>query len=348
MILAFVLLFSCSNDDDDGVVVVPPRERDEEVIPSTLMIEKYLETHFYNYEEFENPPADFNYKIVFDTISGENSSKTRLMDQVSFKYADDLFADDVTYKLYYLNTVQGEGERIEFTDYATMNYVGMSLNEKEILSDEDLDGNGTLDDYITVYPTNVFDSTVNPIRLGLTQVVKGFQAGVIEFNGATGFTENTDGTLNFENYGVGAVFMQSGLGYYNTPPIGSPIEFYDQLIFTFQTYSREKSDVDLDTVLSSFEDLNGNGNELDDDTDGDGFPNFNDPDDDGDGRLTKFEVVAKEYTLNPGDPDPEFEENEVEMQRKILDGDTGVVTLYTVVFTDSNNDGVPDYLDKEL
>ena len=163
-----------------------------------------------------------------------------------------------------------------------------------------------------------------------------------------GFTENSDGTLTFDDYGIGAVFVPSGLGYYNTPPSGSPIEYYAQLIFTYHLYTIEKSDQDLDTVLSSFEDLNGNGNELDDDTDNNGIPNFADPDDDGDGRLTKYEVVAKEYTLNPGDPDPEFEENEVEMQRKILDGDTGVVTLYTVVFTDANNDGVPDYLDKEL
>jgi hypothetical protein len=35
------------------------------------------------------------------------------------------------------------------------------------------------------------------------------------------------------------------------------------------------------------------------------------------------------------------------MQRKI-NSETGVVTLYTVVFKDENNDGVPDYLDSEI
>ena len=112
-------------------------------------------------------------------------------------------------------------------------------------------------------------------------------------------------------------------------------------------YSNEKSDQDFDTILSSFEDLNNNKNELDDDTDGDGIPNFADGDDDNDGRLTKFEVMAKEYELSPGEPDPVFEENEIEMQRKI-NSETGVVTLYTVVFKDENNDGVPDYLDSEI
>ncbi len=37
--------------------------------------------------------------------------------------------------------------------------------------------------------------------------------------------ENPDGTLTFDDYGIGAVFIPSGLGYYNTPPLGSPIEY---------------------------------------------------------------------------------------------------------------------------
>jgi hypothetical protein len=333
--ILFTLVFSCDTEDD-GVIIVPPRERDEEVIPATLMIENYLETHFYNYEQFANPPADFNYQIIFDTIAGDNSNKTPLIDQVSFKNVDDIFQDGVVYKLYYLKVRQGEGDAINFSDKTTLNYVGTSLREKEILVN---------DVYETVYPTETFDSSVSPISFDLTRVVKGFQATLIEFNGATGFTENPDGTLTFDDFGIGAVFMQSGLGYYNTPPVGSGIEFYDQLIFTFQTYAVEKTDQDLDTILSEFEDLNGNGNELDDDTDNDGFPNFNDPDDDGDGKLTRFEVEANQYTLNPGDADPELAENEVEMQRK-TNLETGIVTLYTVVFTDANNDGIADYLDE--
>ena len=65
----------------------------------------------------------------------------------------------------------------------------------------------------------------------------------------------------------------------------------------------------------------------------------------GDGKLTRFEVEANQYTLNPGDADPELAENEVEMQRK-TNLETGIVTLYTVVFTDANNDGIADYLDE--
>ena len=56
-------------------------------------------------------------------------------------------------------------------------------------------------------------------------------------------------------------------------------------------------------------------------------------------------ILANQYTLNPGDADPELAENEVEMQRK-TNLETGIVTLYTVVFTDANNDGIADYLDE--
>jgi len=223
--ILFTLVFSCDTEDD-GVIIVPPRERDEEVIPATLMIENYLETHFYNYEQFANPPAGFNYQIVFDTIAGDNSNKTPLIDQVSSKNVDDIFQDGVVYKLYYLKVRQGEGDPINFSDKTTLNYIGTSLREKEILVN---------DVYETVYPTETFDSSVSPISFDLTRVVKGFQATLIEYNGATGFTENPDGTLTFDDFDIGAVFMQSGLGYYNTPPVGSGIEFYDQLIFTFQT-----------------------------------------------------------------------------------------------------------------
>ena len=320
--LVFVVLFSCS-DDDDGVIVIPPHERDDEAIVAQDEIEEFLETHFYNYEEFENPPVDFNYKIVFDTIVGENSLKTPLMEQVDFKYVDDIFNEDVTYKLYYLKERQGEGDEIEFTDIASISYEGRFLTDLE-----------------------VFDSSISPVRFDLTQIIDGLQSALVEFNGASGYTDNADGTLTFEEYGIGAVFIPSGLAYFNEPP-SSSMPFYSQLIFTFYPYIIEKGDQDGDGILSIYEDLDGNGLELDDDTDGNGVPNFADPDDDGDGRLTKDENENKEYVINIGDSDPEMEENEVEMYRE-TDDETGEITIYTVVFTDENNDGTPDYLDDTL
>ncbi len=323
ILLAFVVLFSC-NKDDNGVVVVPPRERDEEAIAAQEEIEAFLETHFYNYEEFENPAPGFKYNIVFDTIAGENSSKTPLINQVDYKMVTDVRDENVVYKLYYLNVNQGEGEQIEFTDIVTVAYEGRMLKELEL-----------------------FDSSANPVPFDMTKIVDGLQSTLLEFNTSTGYVENGDGTITFSNYGIGAAFLPSGLAYFNTPITGSPIPYYAQLIFTFHTYQTKKSDQDNDGILSYLEDLNEDGFEGNDDTDGDGIPNFADGDDDGDGRLTKNEVETFEYTINDGEDEPTLAEGEIEMDRK-TDTETGITTIYTIIFTDVNEDGVPDYLDDSL
>jgi hypothetical protein len=269
---------------------VPERDRVEEALAAKLEIEAFLQTHFYNYEDFQNPPAGFNFKIVFDTIAGVNANKIPLIDQVTSKTVVDRVKTDLTYPLYVLNVIQGDGDSPIFADAALLSFKGQLLNR------------------IT------FDASDTPIRLDLTQVITGFQEGIVEFNGSTGFIENPDGTITFENFGVGAVFIPSGIGYWLTPPPGSPIPVYSQLIFTFQVYDVIKDiDHDLDGVPSFMEDLNGNGILNDDDTDADGIPNYLDTDDDGDGVLTIDEVIVNE------------------------DG--------TITFPDSNNNGTPDYLD---
>ena len=74
---------------------------------------------------------------------------------------------------------------------------------------------------------------------------------------------------------------------------------------------------DNDGIPAALEDINGNGNLKDDDTDGDGIPNYKDSDDDGDNVLTKDE-----------NPDPNGDKNLVDAQ-------------------DTDGDGIPDYLDAD-
>lgn len=287
--VSLVLLGSCKKDDDDGVQVIPERDRAEEAVVAKAEIEAFLENHFYNYEEFQNPPAGFDYKIVFDTIAGENADKIPLIEQVSSKEVFDRTKPDVIYTMYYLNAIQGEGETPIFADRTLVSYRGQFLDR------------------------TTFDASDSPITFDLTQVVTGFQEGLIEFNAASSFNENPDGTLSFEGFGVGAVFVPSGLGYWLSTPPGIPV--YSQLIFTFKLYDVTTDiDHDEDGIPSFMEDLNGNGFLYDDDTDEDGAPNFLDADDDGD------EV-------------PTIDEIEID--------DEGNVT-----FPDSNGNGTPDYLDE--
>lgn len=299
-VISLLTVFSCGNDDepvDDNFI--PARDREDEAPLSTAIIEEYLETHFYNYEEFQNPPKGFDFVIKFDTIAGDNSQKIPLIEQVSSKMVTDRRVEGLEYKLYYLNVIEGGGEKPNFCDVATLSYEGTYINKES-----------------TLLPyTKLFDSSTIPINFDLTAVVNGFQDGVIEFNTATNFIVNPDGSVSFENYGVGAVFMQAGLAYYVNPPPTSAIPLYANLIFSFQIYDKQEGDQDEDGVPSLVEDLNGNEIEEDDDTDGDGIPNYLDTDDDNDQRPTRDEIEID---------------------------DEGNIT-----YPDTDNDGIPDYLDAD-
>lgn len=330
LVCGILTIVSCKKEDD-GFTFVPARDRDEEAPVSVGIVEEFLQTHFYNYEEFQNPPSGFDYIIKFDTIAGDNAGKTPLIDQVEFKVVPDRIADGVTYKLYYLKVVEGGGEKPKFPDVTTLTYEGHYLNTEF-----------TGSDYF-----KLFDSAVTPVSFDLTSVVNGFQDGVIE-NKTSPLppTENPDGSLTFEDYGVGAVFIPSGLGYYVSPPAGSGIPFYAQLVFTFKLLAARQGDQDNDGIPSIFEDLNGNQLEEDDDTDGNGLPNYFDSDDDGDGRPTIEEILTHEYVIAEGDPEPQLNPEEFEIRREV-DSETLEITIYTVEYTDEDLDGIPDHLDED-
>ena len=50
LVTIVTILFSCGNDDSVDDNFIPARDRAEEAPASTAIIEEYLETHFYNYE----------------------------------------------------------------------------------------------------------------------------------------------------------------------------------------------------------------------------------------------------------------------------------------------------------
>ena len=300
LLIVLSVFVGCKSDDDDqNTNFVPARDRGEEAPLSTLIVEDYLETHFYNYEEFANPPADFDYRIKFDTIAGDNADKTPLIEQVKSKMVKDRVKEGLEYKLYYLDVIEGGGDKPTFGDFATLSYEGIYINEETPAQPY----------------SKLFDASFVPVKFDLTMVVNGFQDVLIEFNTATSLITNPDGTVSFEEFSVGAVFMQSGLGYYVNPPATSAIPVYSQLIFTFQLYESETGDQDNDGIPTYMEDVNGNGLEEDDDTDGDVAPNFDDADDDGDGRPTRDEIIINS------------------------DG--------TITFPDTDGDGTVDHLDPD-
>ena len=93
---------------------------------------------------------------------------------------------------------------------------------------------------------------------------------------------------SYADFGAGILFIPSGLGYFNVPQPGIPS--YSPLVFSFKLYDVKYTDQDQDGILSNDEDLNGDGDFTNDDTDGDGVQNLYDVDDDGDSYLTKNEI----------------------------------------------------------
>ncbi len=317
VLLLALLFFSCNNDDDNDIVSVPPRLLSEQAPKDDLVIRKYLETHFYNYEAFADD-KDPDLRIELDTIAGSNSRKIPLIDQVtSVKVnvsSSDLGLDDnetdVEHTLYYLVAREGIGNTITVADSVYLRYVGISLDTISSLD---------------IMQTNTFDAQINvPIWQSLPSTIRGYSVGVSKIRAGGKPTANTDGTFSVPEIGTGVVFMPSGLAYFNSSPSGSGIPAYSPLIFKVEAVASVlDTDHDQDGIPSIEEDLNKNNYLYDDNTDETSedarnsirFANFIDSDDDDDGILTKDEII-----LNS-------------------DGSIG--------FPDTDGDGVPDYLDDD-
>ncbi len=312
LLLVLLVMSACGDDDGPDVEIVPPLLLAEVAPEDDAEIVEFLETHFYNYEEFEAPPADFDFKIVVDTIAGENADKTPLIDQVSsasvnvssseFGLSEE--ENDIVHTYYYLSARDGEGLQPTVADSTLLKYEGMLLD-------------GTL-----------FDATPSFVWQELPFFLRGYANGISNFTSGTpeGLTTNNDGTSSYSNSGIGLIIMPSGLAYFlgNGPSGGIPS--YSSLIFTVEIGNViENTDSDNDGIPSTLEDLNGNGYLFDDNTDQEEeeslnfpqFANFQDSDDDGDGVPTLTEIS---------------------------DSNCNIVFPYP----DSNSDGTPDYLDPDV
>lgn len=297
-VLASTFLISCKKDDDNDIETVPPRDRGEQAIVDDEALIAYLQTHFYNVEDFQNPAVNFNYSVNFDTIAGDNANKTPIIDS-DLLTTKTVRKDSIDYTIYILKIREGAGDKPTFADSTFQNYKGELLNR------------------------DIFDNTASPVWFDhpgtLTQTNPGIAVvaltqAMMEFGQASGFVVNEDNTVNWNNdFGIGAVFLPSGLGYFNASPPGIPV--YSPLVFSFQLYGVNEADHDRDGVPSYMEDLDGDGILYNDDTSENRIPNYLDSDDDGDGTPTLEEIIINE------------------------DG--------SIEFPDTNSNGIPDYLDPD-
>ena len=283
LVPVFLLFLQCKKEDTTEPYTI--RDYSEQVIVDQDLLETYLKTHTYNYEDFNNE-SDVNIKL--DTILDNNSSRVSLFEQASIKTIDVTNAEGqiTSHNLYYIIAREGSNESPSVADSVYVAYDG-------ILTDG-----------------STFDNRKFPIWIDLANSLEGFREGVSELR--TGkFTENSNGTIAYTSFGVGLFFIPSGIGYFEN--ISSGIPEYSPLIFTVKLMTHTDTDHDNDGILSIFEDIDGDNKPFGDDSDGDNLWNMYDVDDDGDGILTVNEIDKNNDSI----------------------------------IDDTNNDGIPDYLDPD-
>lgn len=345
-LIAILLFCTACPNDDDAIESIPLRDRGEQSVADNELLIEYFQTHYYNYQEFDNPPANFDFKIVIDTLTSDDVGVESIWDR-----QDDNELVPITYDrfetsntLYVLKAREGVGEVTTFADSTFVTYTGKNL-----------------------YGNN-FDNAENPIWFNLTATIDGFAQGISGSRGATDFVINADGTTSFSNdYEVRAIFIPSGLGYFASPP-NSNIDIYGSLVFTLDMYDRITTDHDGDLIPTIDEDIDGNGFFFDeiDNTDGDAVGDFRDEDDDNDGVTTRLEIVFVTEIITNEDGD----EEEVNILQSFLDTDNdgtpdhrdddddgdGINTIDeinvnfntgVITYPDTDGDGTPDYLDSD-
>ena len=286
-------LFSCKKDDDD-VATVPPKDRAEQYQVDIDSIEGYLKTHYLEKVEvnglvdvvIKKLPTDGSKVSIWANTEFPLKSKIVKTDARKTNYVDGVSDDVVEYKLYYLILNEGAvaGKRPTTVDSTYVTYRGWKLDNDEFDK------------------TNIPGwSTYPAMSQAEAQIsyIPGFRLFLPELKSADGNVVNPDGTVSFNNSGVGVVFIPSGLGYFNSVTVGIPA--YSPLVFTVRLHAVRYRDHDRDGILSKDEDLNNDKNFFNDDTDGDNTPNFLDADDDGDGYSTKREL-RRPAVPNPTKP----------------------------------------------
>jgi FKBP-type peptidyl-prolyl cis-trans isomerase FkpA len=316
---------SCSPDDETSIVSVPENDRTEQQVVDNDTLVVYLNTHYYNSSDISalaNPTiADV---VITELIEGETlpSDATLLISAVETKTTNYL---DVEYEYYILRIKQGTetAQSPRFCDKVRVKYSG-----------DLMDGSN-------------FDESSTPIDFDLASVIPGWSRVLPEFNVGT-FMTNTDGTVNFENYGMGVMFLPSGLGYYATYSISIPS--YSNLIFKFELLQTETMDHDFDNVPTYMEVIEMDYDLYGKDTDSDLLADFIDSDDDGDGTLTSNEVRVQSYeddsivalkaTLDALVLDPNQLVSPIKLQSN---RNNYIANLVTIL--DDNGNGIPNYLD---
>jgi FKBP-type peptidyl-prolyl cis-trans isomerase FkpA len=229
-----------------------------------------------------------HYLTAENEIDTILNNETPLFVQVE---TEDILFREVEFKQYFYTDFKGVGKSPSRNDSIQMKYRGFTL------------------DSIKFDENTSFTSSRSWFHL--PNLIQGWRYGLPHYQEGEKIV-NPDESFDYVNTGKGILFIPSGLAFgpNGTANIAgnSPVYFFIELGAVII------ADADNDNVINNIEDVDGDGDVLNDDTDEDNIPDYVDIDDDGDTILTKNEDAN-------GDGDPTND--------------------------DSDGDGIPDYLDKD-
>ncbi|WP_166926254.1 FKBP-type peptidyl-prolyl cis-trans isomerase [Flavobacterium poyangense] len=281
LLLAGVAIVSCNKNDDNDVETVPLRDYNVQYKADTDSIMKYLKTNY-----IESVSADFDIKISKIPAGGTQVS---IWDQKVYPLQErKVYSNGVDYVVYYLSLRKGTGISPTNYDKISASYSGNTLNGKVFDTSHNVPRDFSLEPYL-----------LGSVIEGWSEIFPQFKMGTV--------TKATDGsgTIKYEDFGAGVMFLPSGLAYYGSGQTSIPA--YSCLVFSFKLVGVQRLDHDFDGILDVDEDINGDGylydvrnttkypnppkEWLEDDTDKDGLADFIDVDDDGDGFSTFLEIT---------------------------------------------------------
>ena len=258
-------LYACGSDNNNPFI--DNFDHEGQAIIDNDSLVKFLKNNYYN--------------ATLDSVKVIDAGQTPSLFDDPKLITKEVTENEIDYTLYYYLKEQG-APTVDKGFPTVMDSVYAKYNGQRILATNSISGN--------------FDE--NTTWFSLNRVIRGWTYTFTHLKGGNNVTAN--GPITFENGGKAILFIPSGLGYRNGGTAGIPPN--SNLMFTVELWDFVKgTDDDGDGVSSFDEDIDGDGDPRNDDTDEDLFANFIDADDDNDGKLTK-----DEDTDGDGDPRNDF------------------------------------------
>lgn len=277
-----VIVYACGNETETRT----PFDHAGQALKDKDTILKFLANHYYD--------------TTIDSIKPLVAGKTPLVDDNRLKKMD-VKEGDIDFTMYYIVQKQGNPVPVKEVPFPTV-----------------------VDSILATYHLDYFTNSKDVVSFQNTEVGRWYDSRQIAVRGwVYGFTKLKGGEnvsqvgepLQYINGGEGIFIIPSGLAYQNSSRVGAQNA---NLIYYVNLWDHSvNTDHDLDNISSMREDLDGDGDPRNDDTDKDGLANYLDNDDDNDRKLTKDEDAN-------GDGDPTNDKN------------------------DPNKPNVPDYLNPDV